>query len=60
VQKCKVFAKDDLELDLHTWTKGLDYEVIQKRDYFSLASNEGHTNIFGAATEKLQEIFDFQ
>lgn len=54
-----VYPKDDLELRPHTWTKGLDYEVIQKDDYYSLASNEGHTNIKGKV-ESLKEVFYFE
>lgn len=42
----RVIAKDDLEARPHTWTKGLDYEIVEKTDYFTLASNEGSLNYF--------------
>ncbi|MFL1672594.1 hypothetical protein [Paenibacillus dendritiformis] len=60
MHKLKVFPKDDLTMFPHTWTKGLDYELIQKNDYFTLASNEGQTNIVGSAKERLSETFDFE
>lgn len=40
----KVIANIDLFASPHSWTKGLDYEVVEKRDYFILASNEGQVN----------------
>lgn len=58
MNKIRVIAKDDLEMHPHTWTKGLDYELIQKKDYFTLASNQGQTNITGDAIDKLMETFD--
>jgi hypothetical protein len=41
MNKYTVIAKENLEAKPHTWTKGLDYEVVEKSDYFILASNEG-------------------
>ncbi|TVY09855.1 hypothetical protein [Paenibacillus cremeus] len=58
MQKYRVYAKDNLELFPHTWTKDLDYELIQKEDHFTLASNEGQINILGKASEKLVDIFE--
>jgi hypothetical protein len=48
MNKYKVVAKDDLYAYPHTWTKGLDYEVVEKTDYFTLASNEGSVNYYNA------------
>lgn len=39
-----IIAKNNLEAEPHTWTKGLDYELIEKKDYFTLSSNEGSVN----------------
>ena len=39
-----VEALENLEAEPHTWSKGLDYELIEKKDYFTLASNEGSVN----------------
>ncbi|MGN4128052.1 hypothetical protein ACMGD3_24060 [Lysinibacillus sphaericus] len=39
-----VVAKEDLEAKPHTWSKGLDYELIEKKDFFTLTSNEGSVN----------------
>lgn len=44
MNKYMVIAKEDLKAPPHTWTKGLDYEVVEKSDYFTLASNEGQIN----------------
>jgi hypothetical protein len=51
-------AKDDLHLHPHTWTKGLDYQLIFKSDYVTVASNEGSLNFTGEAKERLPEIFE--
>lgn len=43
--KYRIIAKDDLSIPTgHTWTKGLDYEVIEMPSIFILASNEGQMN----------------
>jgi hypothetical protein len=60
MQKFKAYPKENLELLPHTWIKGLDYEVVQKSDYFVLASNEGQTNITGIAVERLVDVFEFE
>lgn len=60
MQKVKAYPKENLVLIPHTWTKGMDYEVVQKSDYFVLASNEGQTNITGIAVERLVDIFEFK
>lgn len=39
--KKKIIANDNLEAYPHTWTKGLDYELIEGDRYITLASNEG-------------------
>ncbi|PAF19729.1 hypothetical protein [Terribacillus saccharophilus] len=42
----QVKAKDDLQVDVHTWTKGEVYEVVEKSDYLTLASDQGALNYY--------------
>jgi hypothetical protein len=42
--KYKVIANVNLFASPHSWAKGLDYEVTEKEDYFTLTSNEGQVN----------------
>lgn len=58
MNKYKVIAKDDLETKPHTWTKGLDYEVVQKSDYFTIASNEGQLNYYNTVKEEVLGNFE--
>lgn len=37
----KVIANSDLETINHSWTQGLDYEVIERGNHIRLTSNEG-------------------
>ena len=53
----RVIAKDDLEAYPHTWTKGLDYELIEYEDYIKLASNEGHLNYTNKIKNNVLENF---
>lgn len=53
----RVIANDDLECGVHTWTKGLDYEVIEKADYFIIASNEGSLNYFNEVKDDVLANF---
>ncbi|MGK4040825.1 hypothetical protein AB0Y20_00890 [Heyndrickxia oleronia] len=54
----KVIAKDDLQARPYTWTKGLDYQVVEKSDYFILASNEGSLNYYNSVKDQVFENFD--
>jgi hypothetical protein len=60
MKKYRVIAKHDLNTDRHTWTKGLDYEVVEKDGYFILASDQGSVNYFNevksAALEEFREV----
>lgn len=56
--KYKVIASNDLTLDYHTWTKGLDYEVVEKGDYFTIASNESSCNFYMTDKESVLSMFD--
>jgi|GEM_PF-2530654 len=55
----RVIAKDDLTLHPHTWTRGMDYELVQKSDCVTIASNEGHVNFTGESMKRLREVFIF-
>ena len=55
----RVIAKYDLTLHPHTWTRGMDYELVQKSDYVTIASNEGQVNFTGEAMKRLREVFIF-
>lgn len=37
----RIIAKSNLSAHPHSWTKGLDYQVVEKDTHFILASNEG-------------------
>lgn len=52
-----VIAKENLEVMPHTWTKGLDYELDQKRGYFTLASNEGQINYVDSVKGEVRNNF---
>jgi len=58
MSKIIVIAKENLEAYPHTWTKGLDYEVSQKEDYFTLASNEGQLNYFNTVKDDVMKNFE--
>lgn len=54
----RVIANDDLECGVHTWTKGLDYEVIEKVDYFTIASNDGSVNYYNTVKDDVLVNFE--
>lgn len=54
----RVIAKDNLYASPHSWTKGLDYEIIEKSNYFTLASNEGQVNYVNTIKEDVLENFE--
>jgi hypothetical protein len=60
MKKYRVIAKDDLEAFPHTWTKSLDYEVVEKEEFFTIASNEGQKNYFNEAKTLVLSEFDIQ
>lgn len=62
MSKIKVIAKENLEClyPVLTWTKGLDYELDQKEDYFTLAANEGQVNYKNKVKEQVMENFEIQ
>jgi hypothetical protein len=55
--KYKVIANINLFASPHSWTKGLDYEVTEKEDYFVLTSNEGSINYLN--TVKTDVLINF-
>lgn len=55
--KYRVVAKENLEAKPHTWTKGFDYEVVEKSDYFILASNEGQINYMNTVKDTVMANF---
>lgn len=57
MNKYTVIAKENLEAKPHTCTKGLDYEVVEKRDYFILASNEGQINYKNTVKDLVMDNF---
>lgn len=57
MKKNKVIAKHDLLAFPHTWTKGLDYELVQKSDYFVLASDKGQINYKNTVKEDVMQNF---
>jgi len=56
----KVVAKEDMIASSHTWTEGLDYEVVEKDDYFILASNEGQLNYMNTVKDAVMNNFEKQ
>lgn len=40
MKKYKIEALNDLQTEHNTWTKGLDYEVVENETKFQLTSNE--------------------
>lgn len=58
--KSRVIAKNNLYADPHTWTKGLDYELIQEDDHITLASNEGHLHYNNTVKDQVLNEFEMQ
>ncbi len=59
MNKYRVIAKHDLAAEPHTWEKGLDYEVVEKGDRFTLASNEGQCNFYAKDKDKIMHNLGF-
>lgn len=55
----RVIAKYNLTLHPHTWTRGMDYELVQKSDYVTIVSNVGQVNFTGESMKRLREVFIF-
>jgi hypothetical protein len=53
----KVIALENMESFPHTWTKGLDYEIVEKNGYFTLASNEGSANWMNTVKDDVLKKF---
>lgn len=60
MDKLVAYPKEDLELHPHSWDKGLDYEVIDKGKYVTIASNQGDCSFTGEAMTRLSEVFDIR
>lgn len=60
MEKYKVIAKDDLNIigDVHTWTKGLDYEVVQADDHIKLVTDQGQVNYVNEVKDQVLEQFE--
>jgi hypothetical protein len=56
--KYKVIANTNLNAHPHSWTKDLDYEVVEMSDYFILASNEGQVNYLNEVKEYVFKEFE--
>lgn len=59
MNKYKAIAKFDCEAEPHSWTEGLDYEVIERPSRIVISSNEGRTYIRHDQKEQWKEFFDF-
>lgn len=57
MNKYRVIAEDNLEMEEHTWQKGLDYEVVEKGDYFTIASDQGALNYYNKVKESVLSHF---
>lgn len=59
MEKFKVIAKEDLNIhgEPHTWTKGLEYEVVQHKDCFTLTSDQGQVNYYNLLKDEIHESF---
>ncbi|MEF3306663.1 hypothetical protein [Paenibacillus sp. GYB003] len=51
-------AKESLKQHPHTWTKHLDYQMIEKGDRIKLASNQGDVSYPIEKRAELEEIFE--
>lgn len=56
----KVIAKHDLGLDgdIHTWTKGKSYAVIQADSHIKIGTDQGMINYVNEVKEQVLEQFD--
>lgn len=57
MEKYIAIAQSDLEAKPHTWTKGLDYEIVEKTNFLTLASNEGQVNYTNTVKEEVLANF---
>ena len=57
MKKFHVIAKYDLEAEPHSWVKGEKYECIDKGDYITLASEEGHANFRKPVGDWMEGLF---
>jgi hypothetical protein len=53
----KVIANYNIFAKPHSWTKGLDYEVTEKANYFILTSNEGQVNYMNKVKSEVLNNF---
>jgi hypothetical protein len=58
MNKYKVLALDDLEAEFNSWTKGLDYEVIETETKFQITSNEGQVAYVSSLKEDIMINFE--
>lgn len=56
--KTIVIAKEDLQVEQHTWTKGLDYELIERENHFRLCCNQGELSYSNDVKEKVLANFE--
>lgn len=56
----KVIAKHDLALDgdIHTWTKGKTYVVIQADSHIKIGTDQGIINYVNEVKEQVLEQFE--
>lgn len=61
VEKKVAIPREDLELDGHTWQKGLDYEAIfyRNRERIKIASDQGDVSYTAHMMENLNDVFEF-
>jgi hypothetical protein len=59
IKKYIAIAKGDCEAEPHSWSDGLDYEMLEGPTRITLASNEGHTYYRPEQKEKLEKYFNF-
>lgn len=60
MKKYVAIPKHDLHLHPHTWKKGLDYEVIERQDRLTIASDQGDTGWHMDKKSHLERVFDFK
>ncbi|MGC6589074.1 hypothetical protein ACPV3A_29535 [Paenibacillus sp. Dod16] len=60
MNKYIAIPNDDLYLGSHTWKKGLEYEVVERGDRLTIASDQGDTGWRLTRKDELASVFDFK
>lgn len=53
MEKQTIIALEDMQADLNTWTKGLDYELWDKGTFFTITSNQAQISFSNSLKDEV-------